>query len=89
MGVYVIEAKVQGIRSVGRQRWFQDIKEALKITSDNVGVIARDMDSFRRAVMIRRDQDMQTNEKLINLVLLVITHCNDEFSIIGYNSLLQ
>jgi hypothetical protein len=50
---YVIEDKVPGIRGNGqpRRRWFQDIKETLKMTSDEVGILASDKDSFRRAVM--------------------------------------
>jgi hypothetical protein len=53
IGRYVMEGKVPGIRGRGRprKRWFQDIKETLKMTSDEVGVLARDRNSFRRAVM--------------------------------------
>jgi hypothetical protein len=53
MGRYVMEDNVPGIRgrSRTRKRRFQDIKEILKITSDEVGVLARDRNSFRRAMM--------------------------------------
>jgi hypothetical protein len=53
MGRYVMEDKVPGIRGRGRQRrwWLQDIKETLNMTSNEVGVLARDKNSFRQAVM--------------------------------------
>jgi hypothetical protein len=50
MGRNVMEGKVLGIRGRGqpRRRWVQDIKETLKKTSDEVGVLARDRNSFKR-----------------------------------------
>jgi hypothetical protein len=53
MGIYVIEDKVLGIsgKSRPRRRWFQNIKETLKMTSDEVGVLARDRNSLKLAAM--------------------------------------
>jgi hypothetical protein len=53
MGRYAMEGKVPGIRGRDQPRrwWFRDIKETLKMISDEVNVLARDRNSFRRAVM--------------------------------------
>jgi hypothetical protein len=49
MGRYGMENKVPDIkgRSRPRRRWFQDIKDTLKMTSHEVGVLARDRNFFQ------------------------------------------
>jgi hypothetical protein len=48
----IIEGMVAGRRGRGRprRRWIQDVKETLNISTDEVGDLARDRESFRRAV---------------------------------------
>jgi hypothetical protein len=49
-----MKSKVPWIRGKGRprRRWFQDIKDTLKMASDKVDELARDRDFFRWVVMI-------------------------------------
>jgi hypothetical protein len=49
--INIAEGMVSSRRGRGcpRRRWFQDIRETLNMTSEEVGILARDRDSFRQA----------------------------------------